>query len=309
MKNKLKLVLGLFFSVMFFWLISKQIDIKQAVLYFSNINLKYIAIAALFYLISFIFRSTRWDLILIDEKISFFSLLETKFFGFAANSLLPARAGEFYKAYYLGKKEKISKSKIFSSIIFERFLDGFVLFILLVLMVNFVFKINWLMKLSFLAGVVFFGGMIAMFAVRAVFKGKTIPILSERLNEIQSNIINGLAIFSNKKEFVYSLILSLIIWFFEAIAIFYIIKSFGLNLSFMSSILILTVTAFCTLIPAGPSGLGPYNWGYIKAMNIFGVLNEEAFAISIVNQLFILVVVCSISLLFYWKNIIKSLEK
>ena len=55
------------------------------------------------------------------------------FVGYMANNLLPARAGELYRAHFLGRRVRMSRSGAAASIVVERAFDGvmLVLFILL----------------------------------------------------------------------------------------------------------------------------------------------------------------------------------
>jgi hypothetical protein len=46
--------------------------------------------------------------------------------GFAANNLLPARIGEFARAFVMGRTGKMPVSAAFASMVMERVLDGFV---------------------------------------------------------------------------------------------------------------------------------------------------------------------------------------
>ena len=57
------------------------------------------------------------------------------FVGYMANNVLPARAGEVYRAHYLGRRAGISRSGVAASIVVERIFDG----LMLVCVILFVF--------------------------------------------------------------------------------------------------------------------------------------------------------------------------
>ena len=77
-------------------------------------------------------RALRWKLLLNSSKrFNVNDLYKGQLIGYFGNNILPLRAGELIKAYYIGNKYGKSKSKIFGSIILERIFDFLGLFFLL----------------------------------------------------------------------------------------------------------------------------------------------------------------------------------
>jgi uncharacterized protein (TIRG00374 family) len=75
-------------------------------------------------LMGFWVRSYRWRwLINIDRKLSTHGLFSATMIGFMANNLLPFRLGEFVRPMVLSRREKLSKSTLFATIIVERVVD------------------------------------------------------------------------------------------------------------------------------------------------------------------------------------------
>ena len=83
----------------------------------------------------FVIRAMRWRVLL--EPVSPGTTLGARFgavsIGFMANNLLPARVGEFVRAYALSRTAPISMSAAFGTLVLERVLDGLVLLSFLVL--------------------------------------------------------------------------------------------------------------------------------------------------------------------------------
>ncbi len=83
----------------------------------------------------FVIRALRWKVLLASVRPG--TTLRSRFaavsIGFMANNVLPARVGEFARAYALSRLETISASAAFGSLVVERFLDGVVLLLLLVI--------------------------------------------------------------------------------------------------------------------------------------------------------------------------------
>lgn len=85
---------------------------------------------------SLFLRAWRWQWLLrVVGEIPFGYVFRASCIGIGANMVLPARAGEFLRAYVLGRRTGHSKTAIFATLVMERILDGLsILFILVVVM-------------------------------------------------------------------------------------------------------------------------------------------------------------------------------
>ena len=73
---------------------------------------------------TYVLRAFRWQYLLLPLGTPhFMACLKTTVIGFAASTLLPARAGEVIRPYLLAKREGFSPTATFASIVIERLLD------------------------------------------------------------------------------------------------------------------------------------------------------------------------------------------
>jgi 4-diphosphocytidyl-2C-methyl-D-erythritol kinase len=83
----------------------------------------------------FVLRAMRWRVLL--EPLAANTSLNSRFgavtIGFMANNLLPARVGEFVRAYALSRMERVTMSGALGTLVVERVLDGVVLLLFLLL--------------------------------------------------------------------------------------------------------------------------------------------------------------------------------
>ena len=122
--NKHK-ILALSVTVLFLVLIFYKIDWLKLLETFKTFNFKYLWIIAPLYYLTLYLRGIRWKALLMDDKkYSSYHLGAVFTVGSMLNIFLPARAGDIYRAYYLGENKNESKMKIFGSIILERTEDG-----------------------------------------------------------------------------------------------------------------------------------------------------------------------------------------
>lgn len=127
-----KLLIGTAVSAFFFWLILKNVDIHEAVESLRQANWLYAIPAVLILLGSFVLRAIRWRVLLAPVgRISFTSSFRATMIGFMANSVLPARMGEFVRAFVLTRRDGLKVESVFATIVIERLFDGYMLLLFL----------------------------------------------------------------------------------------------------------------------------------------------------------------------------------
>jgi len=98
-----------------------KVNFEELILALESANYPLIIAAAFLNGFTFIPRAYRWRLLLKPLKNTRFgNAFGSLSIGFMANSVLPARGGEFVRAFAIGQTEKMSKSASFATIIVER---------------------------------------------------------------------------------------------------------------------------------------------------------------------------------------------
>src|SRR5438105_7385118 len=100
-------------------------------------RIRWPVVAFLASILSLVIRSLRWRFLLEPlGRASFANAFRATAVGFAASSILPARAGEVIRPYFLARHENMTATGAFATIILERVLD---VLTVLVLLASFVF--------------------------------------------------------------------------------------------------------------------------------------------------------------------------
>lgn len=317
--------LGIIVSAVLIVILLSTVDISRTIQAFALMDTNYMAFILLIFLLSFVIRALRWKILLNKPELKLHSLLSSIFIGFSLNCILPARAGELYRAYFFGKKENMKKTKVFTSVVLERVFDGLILFLMLCLAI-YVFSPGVLFsQIACYAGALFLGSFTVLLIFAKVqesgnrrekaknFLAGLLMFLPTSLQTWANAQLNKgfslLNIFLDELKMLNShlslfgtVFYSVIVWLAEGLTMFIVIKSFGVEISFLGALLVLSVTAFSTLIPAGPAGIGTYQWGYVVALSAFGVDRETGFAISVMNQLLAIFLVLTAGAIFTWKE-------
>src|SRR5439155_5640156 len=126
---------GILAVVLFVVLTHVQFDYGESLRAISQVNVLIYALAFAAFYFSFVVRTVRWEILLRNtgESNRFGELFHIVILAWFANCVLPAKMGDFYRAYLLRQQTDVSGSKGLGTIFSERALDFLVLMSLLVI--------------------------------------------------------------------------------------------------------------------------------------------------------------------------------
>ena len=111
-----KFWVGMGFSGTFLYLAFRRTDLLAVGYTLRQAAYIWLFPAVVLTLLSFYLRAYRWHYLLESIKpITISSLFSATLIGFMANNLLPARLGEFVRAYVIGRREGIRGSASFAT--------------------------------------------------------------------------------------------------------------------------------------------------------------------------------------------------
>jgi uncharacterized protein (TIRG00374 family) len=300
-KKYLHLLIGLVIIALSLFFAFRGVSVNELLDALMQADYYYIIPAVLLAIISYLFRAMRWRYLVCTVKdVKTTDLFAPLMIGFMAN-MLPARAGEFIRAYLLSKKVKISFSSSFATIFIERLFDLVVvllLFIWVMLFMPEVFssgdpelvsnvKIFGITSLTLCIFIFLFSALLQFrndLAMKIVgFFVKPLPEKwKEKIVGMVHSFTDGLKIMKDKRGFMATVFLSVLIWASFIILYYPLYLAFGIEtqLPVVSSLIILclTVAIFITVAPT-PGFLGSYHLGCVAALHgIFGI--EKAVALS-----------------------------
>src|SRR5438874_9130373 len=104
-------------------------DVASAIV---HARVSWLGISLLTAILSLVIRALRWQYLLEPlGHASFANAFRATAVGFAASSILPARAGEVIRPYFLARHENMTATGAFATIILERVLDVLTVLVLL----------------------------------------------------------------------------------------------------------------------------------------------------------------------------------
>lgn len=315
-KKFFHLLIGLILIAFSLYYAFKGVTLSELTHALMSIHYLYLLPAIFLVFLSYLLKAFRWRYLILHVKkdIKISTLLSALLVGFMAN-MLPARAGEFVRAYLLSKKTQISFSSSFATIFIERLFDLIVLLLLIVWTLLFMpdalspkggdggyqilEKVKIFGEISFLLCL-----FIVLFSALLQFKNdlamkifgffiKPLPHKwKEKMLGLVHSFTEGLNIIRDKRGFTATVLLSLIIWAVFTITYYPLYMAFDIqgDLPAVSSsiVLCLMIAVFITLAPT-PGFLGSYHLACVAALHgIYGIQKAVALSYGIVAWLVVM---------------------
>lgn len=243
------------------WL--KLVNLSEVLKTLSSIKLVYLSAFLVFFVLSGFLRATRLKLLLkrfsFPLKDLFFLNFLSQFLSFA----IPIRAGEIAKGVYLSSNPKIpfTQGLLFSFL--DRFIDFWVNILTLSLMFLFI-PIGVPGKVRVFISVLLIGfsaATILILATQNLVK-KIVPFW------FAHSIIDGFDVFRRPPMELFELLaLSVLAAVSDAMILYFILLSLGVNLGFIKTLISNLLFALTFLIPAAPGYVGNIEVGIVAILS------------------------------------------
>lgn len=313
LKTWLYRLIGIVVSVFFVYLAVRRVDLSESLDVLGTARLPVLCAATLVYLTGIPVRALRWRLILRAQKpLSLREMLVPMTVGHMANNVLPARTGELYRAHFLGRRVRTSRSGVVGSIVVERAFDGLML-VLVIALVFFMFPGERFLGVAALFTALVFLTLAAFLLFYGVREDKThgtkdrlvrsLPgFFRERVGVRLDSFLQGVRGISTGGELLAVGGYTALIWLIEACAVALAVMAFAVPLPLAGYVLVFALLVLGTTLPAGPGYVGPYQYAFVLALGYFAVSRETALAVSVAAQVALLGSVTVIGLALLWRE-------
>lgn len=289
---KKKLILGILLGVLLIYLSVKDIRLSDVTNGFKAIRYGYLFPALLIMFIMQTLRSYRWGIILEPlEKIDQLSLFSVTSVGFLGIIAIPARLGELVRPYLITNKSNVQFSSAVGTIFVERILDSITILFIFFCILFFVPTPSWLLKSSlifFLILLIIIVGIFFMFSRQHDIPNFLNPVLKKipphfalKLNNLVHRFIDGFKIMNDPRRLVRSIVLSIIIWIIDAMAIYILFLAFQFQLSIANAFMVMVILIIGIAIPAAPGFVGNWHFSCVLGLSLFGIPKAEAFSFAV----------------------------
>jgi glycosyltransferase 2 family protein len=251
---------------------------------------------------TYVLRALRWQYLLAPIGPTHFgTALRATVIGFAASFLLPARAGEVIRPYFLARKERLSATAAFATIILERLLDLVTVLLLFGVFVATIkggdvsgdpaafARVKLGGQLAAVAAVVGLGMFftlarhperIGRWALRV--ERVLPPRLARAVARFVESFAQGLAVMRQPGRLLVALAWSFPIWLSIAAGIWLTSLAFHITFPFAGSFLVTMLLVVGVAMPT-PGAIGGFHAAYqIAVQTFFGAPDDRAVGAAIV---------------------------
>jgi uncharacterized protein (TIRG00374 family) len=302
MRSRIRTVLVLLLTAGLVVLFLRNANLSQVWREMATARYGLIVLATVITLGYYALRAFRWQYLLIPIGPTRFSTAyRTTVIGFAANFLLPARAGEVLRPYLLARREGLSATAAFATIILERLLDTAIVLILFAAFVLLsdpgvaardprTFRAVTIGGIG--AAAVSVGALVVTFFLAghpAMLERMTLQlerVLPGRAAIGASRLVrmfaHGLAVMRQPRRLLMALLLSFPLWMSIALGIWLVSIAFRVQVSYMGSFLLMTLLVVGVAVPT-PGAVGGFHAAYrIGATTFYGASNDRAVGAAII---------------------------
>ncbi|MEA2014974.1 MAG: lysylphosphatidylglycerol synthase transmembrane domain-containing protein, partial [Thermodesulfobacteriota bacterium] len=288
-----KLFLGIIISAFFVYLSFRGIDLKGIGAGLNNAKLLFIIPSLCLLVLIQILRAYRWGIIMRPiMRIDQLSLFSVTSVGFMAVVAIPARIGEFTRPYLISAKTGISMSSALGTIVVERVLDALTILTIFFLVVLFTPLPPWLIK-SCLISLLFALAFLGLIVFLISRKESALKIFSlvlrifplkwhSKLTGLIDSFVDGFKIIPNQRSMCYLVLLSILIWVFDALAIYILFFAFDIALPLSAAFVLMAVIILGIAIPTAPGFVGNWHFFCVLGLGLFGIDKTEALVYAIV---------------------------
>lgn len=257
-------------------------------------HLVYLAPIVIAGVASLYLRALRWGVLLAPlASIDSRSLFSATAIGFAANMLLPLRAGEVLRPWFLARKHGLPLAQTIATVAIERLFDMATLLLFFgVATLTLPLPPEWRRY-----GWVFLGtflGFLAMLVALQRGPRRTIAVLSRlltvaperlaaRVLALVREFADGLASLRSGSAIGLAVAYSVAVWTTLAISFGFGLTALDLPVPFARGALSLTaIVAIAVSIPGGPGFIGMFQVGCEVGLGVYGVAKSLAFSYSVI---------------------------
>lgn len=295
-----KTVVGLAVTGFLFWWILSDVDFAEVWEHIRSGNMLLLLAAVFVATFGFFIRALRWKILLaaVNPNTRLRSRFASVSIGFMANNVLPARVGEFARAYAFSRMEPVSASAAFGSLVVERVLDGVVLLLFLVIPVMTPgFPATGALSegagaLALKSAVIMVGAVVLALVVMAIWPRGFVRgaqrMASFLPRSLSRPIVDGLeafmdsiSILRNPRLLFLGFVWTVGFWAWHGVSFWLGMLAFGIDTGFVSAIFTEAVVGFGVALPAAPGFFGTFHASAQFALSsVYGVDEAQSLAFA-----------------------------
>ena len=297
MTRTLKLLIGVAVSAACVWWSMRDVRLAEVARALGQANYFGFVLVMATTLLGFWIRAVRWgSLIGTPRPIPSASLFGATMIGFMANNILPLRLGEFIRPWALARRERLSKTTLFATVVVERAIDMVTLLVIfgLSLLVHPISGETEAGRMTQAGASVLVTACAALtvFVIALERSEKLARVVVERISaplpphwrgrasKALDHFIHGLGLFRDLPRVLWVFALSFAMFGVIVLGLAAGMWALDIHVPWYAGLLMLVITAIGIMVPAAPGYIGTMNLACIAGLAIFGIGKDLAVPFS-----------------------------
>lgn len=291
-KKILRWLPGVLISAIALYAVFKFINVDDLKNAFQTVKPGFILLMFAISALGYVIRGKVWQVILgkdVTFKQSFFGVCE----GYFLNNVLPFRAGELARSFFVGRSTGKGTFYVLSTIIIERAFDIAFAASLVVVTLPYLLGMDWIKPVATIALILVFAALVVLFLIarnkdKVLGWAKKITKPNKIVNFILPRIeaiIEGFSLLAKPSQFLLSLLWVGVNWVVWTSVYCLVLRAVIPGAPIWWGIFLTGVMALGVAIPSAPSALGVYEASFVAAIAILGGETSTALAYAIVLHL------------------------
>lgn len=294
-----QLLLAITLSGALLWWAFRDVNFPEAIGYLRAVRLGWLLAAVVVATSLFPMRLVRWRLLLRREDGAAYPwtpLWHAIAMGFAANNLLPFRAGEVVRTVAASRLTGARLTTSLASVAVERVFDALTVVGLLavaLLMPGMPPGLSVagipVQQVATTAGLLALGALVCaslvvafpLAAERVVRRIIPSDRLALRLVELIAGVRQGLGVLRSPGRLLGVIVWSILLWLVNALSFYLAFLAFELPVSYVGAIVLQGVLAFGIAVPSAPGYVGPFEAAITAVLALYGIGASQAVAYAV----------------------------
>ena len=255
----------------------------------ANADWKWVLVGITCDVVSYVAQAWRWKLLITPfGRVHISKTIRAVFAGLFANLVLPLRPGEFLRSYVLAGSENISLGLVLGSIGVERLIDLVIATASLgvvSLLVDLPTRFRRVADILGGATLALVTVIVALIFYIELTMDSRQPVTDSRRRGFRAKVmaaLTALHAMGTAPSFYAAVLASTLLPFCQILAMWAMMKSYSLHLSFFVAIVVVFIINLGVSIPNAPANVGSYQFFCVLALNdVFQVEKTTATGFSI----------------------------
>ncbi|MFH1586459.1 MAG: lysylphosphatidylglycerol synthase transmembrane domain-containing protein [Candidatus Diapherotrites archaeon] len=270
-----------------------SVGLDRTISAFLTADLFFLLFVLLLVIPTMLIQTFKWDFLLKNQgiKLPFWYLFKVYWIGLFYGAITPGKVGSLIRISYIKEKTGKNFGEASQSVILDRLMDFFPLFLLaligVILLADYFIDLVYLFIVSAFILVFIFWFFLDKERSKMTLGFLHAKVIPEKLKGKSRESFH--AFYRNlpsKRKLLVSFLLSFLAWIFLLFQSWLISQAYGFNVPFFTFIFILPIAGVIAMIPITVNGLGTREATLIFIFAVFGVSAETVIAFSILNFLY-----------------------